>query len=697
MASFSTLDEQLNALNALHIGSAKMLDNFADTSKAIADRARRITTDVQPWEMAQENIAATIEEMSRAARCYHPPVALRLVLARKEKSPEALCKCIDYLVFTDSYLVSHPPNVYADQIASSVTVQLAEVVKVAEDVVKEAFITSLQKKQAERPGESERKDTAALRLIHDPVALQGIEQVVHRLGENFNRTEVVFIDVKQLIEEHVLRLVDSQFDNSYKEEEMRPCQNHTTRRGIAPIRKHYQKGGHRLLDISAKSRQLVSEAADCLKRYALDPLDDSFDVVEMPGELATLVFERVKAKCFAAVQVDQATFLDPTRIFVLSRGEGTGLWGETRHFRDVIFIGLDLLEELWKWKVVAESLPGDNHAFVDHVDAGVEQFLFEVRDLLDCYVTCKGALDAGLLREYSRSLHRTEWFPALDSSAHVSVTNQVYLHKVMLTSYYGATKLALHGSLLSVAAEAAALQEVEDYMMRCVLGTLRDLEVIAEVALEMRVGSGEEQSHHHHFPSISGARHTTEGDHHFSPAVFMLNSVLFFMESYRKEACFHQRRLPMQGSEEGKKSLSKESSSVPIVSNILAVLEDEVRRWVEEFATSWSGCFPRISSNPRLESIDATDGELHKSQRMAVKHWYRDVSESLTRKINACRTFAVLDTTLRNALIESSVEVVRDGFNTMEVKLRERTWSSRPMKWMVRGVDEWTDLLCKVL
>ncbi|KAH9601527.1 hypothetical protein LSM04_003383 [Trypanosoma melophagium] len=711
---FSTLDEQINALNALHISSAKTLDNFADTSRAIADRARRITADVQPWEIAQENIASTIEEMSRAARCYHPPPSLRLVLDRKEKKPEALCKCIDYLVFTDIYLASHPPNPYADQIAANITERLAAVVKVAEDTVKESFITALQKDQLAREGENEKRTASTHLLLHKPEALNGIDRVVHRLGENFNRTDVISVDVKQLLGEHMLHFVNSLLESSSKEDEIQPYSTITVRHGVAPMRKNYQKGSHYLLTISSKAREIVSESAECLKRYALDPLNDSFDVIEIPSELANMIFDCVKDKCFAVIKISETFFSDPTRMFVLSRGEGIGLFGVRQNFRDMIFVGLELLEDMWKWKLLAEGLPGDNHNFLDHVDNEVEKFLFEVRDLLDFYVTCKGSLDSGLLKEYTRTLHRTEWYPSLDCSAHVSVTNQVYLHKVLLTNYYGAMKLALHGSLLNTNAEARAVQEVEDYMVRCVFGTLRDLEVIAETAQEIQRDAMEDGTHNHthlhllhlyNFNLGSNSSNSKDRSHLISPAIFMLNNIIFFIESYRKEACFHQRRFFLEKDPDTtKKHTSRgrgreeqeQEASVPIVSNIIAMLEDEKRRFVDEFAASWSGCFPPVSTDPRLATFNASTEELTKAQRMAVKHWYRDAAKALTKRIDACRNFAVLDASQRNALIEASVVAVREEFSLMEMKLGGKTWSRRPLKWMVRGVEEWTDLLNKL-
>ncbi|EKF31881.1 hypothetical protein MOQ_004279 [Trypanosoma cruzi marinkellei] len=707
MAGFSALDEQISALNALHIGSAKTLESFADTSKAIADRARRIASDVQPWEVARENIASTIEEMSRAARCYHPPPTLRLVLARKEKNPEVLCKCIDYLVFTDNYIASHPPNPYADQIASSIATQLATMVEVAEDNVREAFIKSLQKKELWQAGEGEKGDGVAppaapakpSLLIHNVSALRGVDQIVHRLGENFNRNDAVSLDVKELFAERMLRLVDTLLGSSHREGEMQPHAIMPERHGMAPLRRHYQKGSHRLLGISASARQVVGEAGDCLKQYVLEPLDDSFDVVGMPGELGTLVFDRIKANCFTTVKVEDSVLSDPTLMFVMSGGEGVGGVGETQHYSDFIFIGLDLLEELWKWKNLAENLPGENYSFIDYVDSEVERFLFEVRDLLDGYVACKGALDAKLLKEYTHTLHRIEWAPSLDCSTHISVTNQVYLHKVLLTNYFGALKLALHGALLNTSSEVEALQEVEDYMVRCVLGTLRDLEVIAEVALELQSGTAIEGSHRPRqvsSSSLSSARNEfSKRGHVILPDIFLLNNILFLLESYRKEECFHLRRIPTDDPEQSKKKRKSEVPSVPIVSNIIAMLEDEKGRFVEDFAASWSECFPSVRDNPHLAGITLASGELRKSQRMAVKRWYKQVADNLTERIYACRAFAVLDISQRNILIEASVGAVQDGFTMFETMLGGRTWSSRPIKWMVQGVEQWADQLSK--
>ncbi|EPY43247.1 hypothetical protein AGDE_00675, partial [Angomonas deanei] len=486
MTGLAQLEEQLNNINALNKTSSKALDTFADTSNSISTRARQITRDVRPWEVAQENIALTIEEMSKAARCYHPPPCLAAVLSKKDVSPEAIARCVDYLVYTDDYLASHPPNVYGDEIQSKTSVYIQKIVDISEEIVRTAFIKAFQKPKVPVPDRV---------LIKNPAALDNVALVVQRLGENFNRLDVLRVDVFSMLEDKITSFIEANFDATYLEEEAGKS-SLSSHASMAPVLRHYQKGEHRLLGISASARSCVEEFAACVKDNILVPLDDDYAVAEMPSELAIAAFSIILARAEKLIKFDLSSFNDPSMMFVLSRGQGVGLCPGVRYFRDIIFVGLDMLEELWNWKTLSTKLPGENDNCISYIDSEVEQFMYHVRDLLDGYLNCKGGLKREALLEHTRTLRKVEWIPAPDCTVHESTTNLLYFHKILLANYFGSMKLILYGNTIDATGDLEATKEVEDYLVRCVLGNLQDLLCIGEATIELQDEAEESRKHH---------------------------------------------------------------------------------------------------------------------------------------------------------------------------------------------------------
>nr|CCC92932.1 conserved hypothetical protein [Trypanosoma congolense IL3000] len=703
MAVIPALEKQIDILTALQEASAKTLDDFSNTSRAVVERARRIVGDVQPWEIAQENIAAMIEETSQVARCYHPPPVLRLVLAGKERSPEMLCKCIDHLVFARDYLESKPSSSFAGNIELNLKGNMNSVIRLTEKAVVDAFVLAMQRESEVERDEGGKVDMSASTpsfgvLFHHLEALQGFDRVISKLGEYFNRTSVITEDVRSILEENIYRLVEVQLDDTKEREELQHYRTIATSCGFTPLHKHYKKGKHCLLSASAMAISALTEVAECLRVFVLEPLDNSFDVVELPADISISVFTRIVEKCLAILNVDHEAMTNPSGSFVLSRGEGVGFWGEEQSISNMIFIGLDLLEGLWKWKSFAEKLPGDNYKCVEHVDEMVGKFVRKMRMLLENFADCKGCLDSASLRNYARSLHRMEWLPTPDCSAHVSATNQIYMHKMMLTSYYGAMKVVMHGDRLQHISEAEALENLSDYMMRCVQGTVQDLETIAEAAVDLLGYQHNDNRRSESDITESGTtKGSASGKNVFLPPIFMLNNIVLLIEGYLKEPCFQQRKFC---NEDPSYSLSKkkhrQTSAPPLVNGIIRLLEDQKERHLDDFFNWWSECFPPTASSHKLASIFTTEEDLTKSQRAAVKHWYNAAANNLMDKIVACRSFTVFDANQRSSLIEVAIEAVKNGFNTFERGLRNRSWSDRPMKWMLRTPEQWTELLTKL-
>ncbi|KAG5467091.1 hypothetical protein LSCM1_01272 [Leishmania martiniquensis] len=719
MWSLAQLEAQLNDLDALNRASAKAIDSFADTSSAISIRANEIIRDVKPWDVAQENITLTIEEMSKAARCYHPPPILPAVLSGKESSSEAVAQCIDYLVFAEDYLASHPPNHYGEEIEAKTQLQLQQIVRISEDFVKSAFFNALQRSTGPHSGvatggpaspqrgrfidppsaKGMAASPTANRLIRNEAALQGVDQIVHRLGENFNRTEIIRKDVRKLFEEKLVAAVQAQFDGAYRDEEIGKGPG-ASRSPVLPLLKHYQRGDHGLLRISESARALLTEVCACLERYVLAPLEEDYSVADIPCELATIVFEVIYKRAIKSIQLDTSFLANPTKVFVDSRGQGIGLFSTPRYFRDYIFISLDLMEELWQWKALSKWIPGESRDFIDYVDDSVDDFIYRARELLDGYVGAKGALKKELLKMYAHNMHRTEWLPLVDCTVHESATNILYFHKALLTFFYGSLRIVLYGSLIDGNADYESSQEVEDFLTRGVMGAVDDLQMLAEAAAELQQEALAKHSHHIKPDSLnlltSGVRLSIE--------IFMINNLCFLEDTYRREPCFKARLAaatasagPLRAGANGSKGTAASSSPDPPLSLLFDMLNSERERNVDAFGASWKECFPPLSGNPDLLSIEPrSTTELRKSQRMAVKRWYRRVNEGLVRKIHDCKAEAVMDTKSRTRLIDVSIATVRDGFERMKVLLNGRTWSSQPQKWMPFTPTEWEGLIRQV-
>ncbi|KAG5492928.1 hypothetical protein JKF63_01508 [Porcisia hertigi] len=712
MWTLAKLEEQLNVLDALNRASAKAIDTFADTSSAISLRANEIIRDVKPWDIAQENIALTIEEMSKAARCYHPPPILSAVLQGRETSPEAVAKCIDYLVYADDYLASHPPNDYGTEIEARTGVQLQQIVGISENLVKSAFLHALERGKVSQPSaggggsvvqatddssgalwmNNMPKAPAANRLIRNEAALEGVDQIVQRLGENFNRTEVIRNDVRKLLEEKLVAVVQAQFDGAYRDEETGKARI-ASRSSLLPVLKHYQHGDHRLLRFSESARALVTDVCACLQRYVLTPLEDDYSVANIPSDLATTVFKLIYERAIKAIQVDTSFFADPTKVFIESGGQGIDLFLAPRYFRDYIFIGLDLMKEFWEWKTLSKSIPGENTDFIDLVEDSVDNFIYRTRDLLDGYVHAKGAVEKQSLKEYTRSLRRTDWLPSVDCTVHESTTNVLYFHKTLLTSFYGSLRIVVYGSFIHANADYESTKEVEEYLIRGAMGAVDDLRVLAEAAAELQKEALAKRQHH----TKADSHHLFNSDVELSVDIFMINNLCFLEEYYRRETCFAMRLaaatqpvIPSGSRAQTRKGVAAPPKPDQPLARLFDMLNSERQQHVTAFGASWKECFPCPSDYPDLLSIEQGSlRELRKSQRMAVKHWHRQVSNALLKKIRNCKAEAVMDTRSRTALINVSIAAVRAELKRMRALLNGRTWSSQPQKWMPYTAAEW--------
>lgn len=652
MSRLVELEEQLTVLDSISKVTSKALEDFGDVSLSISLRANFIYNEVKPWEVSLKNIASTMDEISKAAKCYHQPPSLKGVLTGKDKNPDSIANCADYLVYTQNYLMSHPPNKYGNSINTQLHYQLERIVVVSENFIYSAFAAALRRKATDLPKRKEGR-----RIIQNPKALYGVPKVLTRLSHNFNRTDIIKVKVAQLLESHLKDAVTASFHAAFADESV---QQHLVSlpTGFAGSQwHHYQRGEHRLLLVSKEARELVNEVAACVETYIIKPMDEDLDVVDMPGDFCRRTFDVIFDKANTAVHFDMRICEDATSMFIASHGQGVGHYPGARNFQDIIFIALDILEEMWVWKALVNSLPGDNNDTITYLEEQVQMFILRVRKLLEGFAAATGSLSVQLLKEQSRKADSYEWFPAMDGTAHESSTHLLHYQKTLFSSYFGALKLALFGStVFDASSDYQAVKEVDDYFSRCLTGHLEDIRTIGIVTKDLLQEIDEKRSKKK-YKKNAGMELTS----YWSVELFVINNIHFFTQAYLKAPCFQTRFLVPEG------FLTRERFPTPIVCQRINFLSDEKHRCVEDFGIEWEKCFLplplELSSLPPGESMATS---LRKLKVSPLKSWCSRVTFNLLVMIDGCRREAVMDAETRKLL-------VRKAYETVENKIHEAT------------------------
>ena len=278
-------------------------------------------------------------------------------------------------------------------------------------------------------------------------------------------------------------------------------------------RRHYRKGAHSLLRISATARALVLEASEALERFLIAPLSDAACVVDVPDRIACAVFRGIIRHAKHCIYVSERLIdADSTAVFIATGGAGPGMasMDASRNVRDAIFIGLDLVEELWQWRNhVAPSLRGTHDTFDLLVEDELRDYCSLVLDLLNHYRGAKGQVDEGMLLEddalraagkaagVTVGLEgftvdsvagggggggRRSWFPSPDCSTHESTINLIYLLRTLFVDYFGSLKLVLSDGDVAASDPDAALEFVKDFVEDCVEGHISDIGTIGDAA-----------------------------------------------------------------------------------------------------------------------------------------------------------------------------------------------------------------------
>jgi hypothetical protein len=447
-----------------------------------------------------------------------------------------------------------------------------------------------------------------------------------------------------------------------------------------------------------------------LKSTVLDPLEDAYEVIELPSQIAMVGFEEIRNRLMRTILVEPKLFENPTTMFLASRGTGIGLFAVTydgsRAFRDVLLGGVDLIEEVWEWKATAEAMPGDNNALAELVDQVTVSFASRVAELFVIYEESKGNVNKDVLIE-SVGEWSTDWFPAFDCSVHESTTNVLYLLRELYGQYFGSFKLLLQQGD-AAAGEESSLEAVERYTAVCIEATVTDLETIADAAQAIQAAESGPADDGKGFFTKKRSKATR-----CDPAIFLINNLTFLLDHLRKDSSVFQARtindpnfspevdseaLTAEDSMTGRRAAVRAIPQVPLVANIIEQLADNIQARVEEYRAGWEALFPALFDDPVLESIQDldTDAPLSKTQRFAVKLWHGAVDRELKRRIAEGCVHVVLDTPRRAELIGIACDVARDKLEDMARLLDGREWSTRPAKWMQRTVEDWVSEIEKM-
>lgn len=737
MESLSALDIQLLNLSSLSKANARLLESITDVAASIQLRSSRIRLDVVPWETAQDQITATIEEACKAARSYQTPPFVPQVLSRRVKDPVLLCRSIDYLVYANEYLSSKPSNEYGDRLEETMSDKLKQIAIVANEVIHSSFVqatsrlgslSGMPSKDFRTPRKpslafNSTSRTSGLPLIfHSKAPLKDIDSLVQKVYESFDSVEMVHVGVRELLTEKMGAVVSELFDAPYLEEAegstRDPSASHAN---LSALAKHYQPGDHKLMTNSASCRAMIKEVAEVVQTFILEPTREDYAVATMAGELCEKVFHQVMERAAAAIRFRIPA--DVTVMFIESGGTGIGLFPAgrstiNRHFRDCIFIGLDSIAELWHWVQVADDLPGDAGDVQDTVRETLAGFLDTVRESLMTYRDAKGKIRAKALVTAATEHSSKDWMPSVDCTVHESTTNMLHMLRVLFSSYFGATKLALHGPGDNAEDDADALQELEDFVQACVEGTIDDLEAIALAS--MSLSNLRENSHRAKAVAAASKTLGSTGKERcrVDVDIFIINNASFLLEHLKSEPCFYSKtrreavpvdpKCPPKDVDDSDSNHSSEDTKnkqkyeeVPIMRGVVQFLEDIRDEHVEKYCESWGGpaIFPPLEEDDALRELEAERSDeslLSKEQRMAVKLWYREVADRLSRRLSHGSVHVVMDAGIRSALIDGASNHVLEKFEEMEDVLRGREWSTQPLKWSKREASEWVDELQKL-
>lgn len=331
-------------------------------------------------------------------------------------------------------------------------------------------------------------------------------------------------------------------------------------------RRNYRKGEHLLIRISAWCRGIVLEASGVLNDVLLVPLRDDFMVAEAPASIASAVFSCILRHAFQSIYVPQL-LLDATstEMFLLSGGTGYGLvtMNGSRTLRDCLFIGLDLLAELWTWREVASELHGETYRFAEVVEEGILAFAKQVAELLEGWRSKFGSIDQGELVKGDKmrgshgegavapgwdtsnlgSLHnlasrvigegmrfemssqtgRRCWAPAYDCAPHEATVNFLFVTRTLFEDYFGALKLILNGGDVGAADDAAVMDELEEFLHDNTENHLTDLRSLVRAQMALTHIFGTDQD-----PLTPSAGHTND-------ALFVLNNVTYIRDGLKGE------------------------------------------------------------------------------------------------------------------------------------------------------------------
>ena len=738
------IDKSLDSINKIQRDCSKVLYSFQTHSASIAGRSSRIQRDVSEWECALVNLKKTQQELSLATEAYHVPPAVSQVLNEGNRQSKNIVGALKALKHSAAYLESHPSNPVGDALSPQIDEKLTKVIEIAEQTVVDMVIDELTRIKEERAinaanpvrrfggapvfptrppvsppqnafsspptfsptagirrGDDDENDDDDddLPKVQDPTDFRkevcdGAADIVMILYNACERNDVAEL-LGARLEQWVKDEINAALPPTYAEDFEVP------QAGLRP----YTKGTHPLLKGSQAARREIEIIQQVFTKVILDPMEMDFEVVSVPPNFVENVFEYFCERITQAINVpldglklraamQQKEDSESLPLFAI--GGSCGI--------DLIFVVLNLIEELWKWRPLVKKTPGDPEAISVIIDDLFKTNVIELaKDLLREYHTARGVIFdrflesneslapkaiSNLLAGQGRVTTIESWKPPTDCMVHTLTASLVHVLKVLFGEYYGALKVVFAADILldkasdatKVKGDNAALlkeindmvvQESQQFIAMCIEGHFEDLEVIANTARKMALRS---MNNLMAFVDLGGGSISNPPN----VALLLLNNQHFVIDALRNTPSFP-------------KALSE-----PIV----GALVDGYQQTMEMYAVTWAAVFPPFSETQRaageaygttdlvdldtLASIEGMDDSdpLSKEQRKAVKYWHKASCQQVEREITRSAPHALLDRSIRNQILDGAVERVKGQFDAINDDLLfSREWSRRPDKW----------------
>eukprot|EP00758_Cryptobia_borreli_P006135 Tbor_TRINITY_DN5090_c0_g1::TRINITY_DN5090_c0_g1_i1::g.14075::m.14075 len=524
--------------------------------------------------------------------------------------------------------------------------------------------------------------------------------------------------------------------------------------------KHYRKGSHPLLSASRAARSMALEVNETLNEILLLPLENDALVAESPCMVASALYKCILVHLRRSIYLPECLFsLDSTAVFLMTGGIGASVASKgtySRSIRDTIFIGLDMIEELWKWKKdVAPCLHGDKEFFVKMVGDQLEEVCKEILETVDKYCTIlngdlrddvltyigdcpsfsKSSSSVALLQEIfhatagpqeyhvqappnphqlelfqflnSSSFHpkvkgtavHRAWMPFFDCSPHESTVNCMYTLRTIFTHFYGSFKLTLNRGSVEFrendSKTKANAMRVESFIVENIEKFLGN--IFENHIRNLRViACSAMQLQIKHADDENSSDDESDQNHRINPYLFILNNICYMIQQLQSNSCFTSRTKTVR---QIKSSTGRTDASIRRKKSVEVKICQESVDLLQGEISGLIASYEKTweSCFPSPPSVQSS-GPFSKKERMTLKKHHKTIRKQLMKAIGAARHHVVQDSKMKLLLVEKAKSAVYNGFQQLEnVCVRGREWSTRPLKWLKNDVTSWMGEVNRIL